>query len=132
MLESGRPGARHEWRLPFAMRVCPATGCAALNEKQWQRSAARAWRAPAQASFDSASGELSVSFVNATASSSSGTFVGQAMSYAYTLAPAVPEPANGTLLLLALGAFGLHSMRRRPRASAAFGAKRGRRPANLS
>ena len=83
-------------------------------------------------SFDSASGELSVSFVNATASSSSGTFVGQAMSYAYTLAPAVPEPANGTLLLLALGAFGLHSMRRRPRASAAFGAERGMRPANLS
>lgn len=83
-------------------------------------------------SFDSASGELSVSFVNATASSSSGTFVGQAMSYAYTLAPAVPEPANGTLLLMALGAFGLCSMRRRPRASAAFGAKRGMRPTNLS
>jgi hypothetical protein len=67
-------------------------------------------------SFDSASGELSVSFVNATASSSSGSFLGQSMSFVYTLAPAVPEPAGGTLLLLALGAFGLASMRRRPRA----------------
>jgi hypothetical protein len=67
-------------------------------------------------SFDSASGELSVSFINATTSSGSGTFLGQAMSYAYSQAPAVPEPAGGILVPLALGAFGLASMRRRPRA----------------
>lgn len=83
-------------------------------------------------SFDSASDELSVSFVNATTSTSSGSFVGQAMSYAYTLAPAVPEPGGGSLLTLALGAFGFSSLRGRLRASAALDAQRGGLPADLS
>ncbi len=58
-------------------------------------------------------GELDVSFVGKRTSTTSGSFFGEAYTYAYSDVSAVPEPANLSCLLGGLAAIGLMARRRK-------------------